>query len=98
MSSTSRARPADILSRIKAAGAVHADEDAFRIVRLEHGKPRYGEDISEGYLAQEANQTDALHFHKGCYLGQEIVEFISARSISDGSGSRLRRQPFLPVP
>jgi folate-binding protein YgfZ len=87
-----------ILSKIEAAGAVHADEDAFRIVRLEHGKPRYGEDISERYLAQEANQTDALHFHKGCYLGQEIVEFISARSISDGSGSRLRRQPFLPVP
>ena len=33
---------------------------AFRVVRLEHGKPRYGEDISERYLAQEANQADAL--------------------------------------
>jgi glycine cleavage system aminomethyltransferase T len=47
-------------SNIEAAGVVHADEDAFRIVRLEHGKPRYGEDISERYLAQEANQADAL--------------------------------------
>ena len=70
-----------ILSKIEAAGAVHADEDAFRIVRLEHGKPRYGEDISERYLAQEANQTDALHFHKGCYLGQEIVERLRSRGL-----------------
>ena len=71
----------EILSNIEAAGAVHADEDAFRIVRLEHGKPRYGEDISERYLAQEANQTDALHFHKGCYLGQEIVERLRSRGL-----------------
>src|SRR5665213_1129582 len=62
----------EIQRTLDAAGAVPADEDAFRIVRLEHGKPRYGEDISERYLAQEANQTDALHFQKGCYLGQEL--------------------------
>jgi len=71
----------DFLSKIEAAGAVRADEDAFRIVRLEHGKPRYGEDIGERYLAQEANQTDALHFQKGCYLGQEIVERLRSRGL-----------------
>lgn len=71
----------EILSNIEAAGAVHADEDAFRIVRLEHGKARCGEDISERYLAQEANQADALHFHKGCYLGQEIVERLRSRGL-----------------
>jgi aminomethyltransferase len=71
----------EILRTIEAAGAVPADEEAFRVVRLEHGKPRYGEDISERYLAQEANQTDALHFHKGCYLGQEIVERLRSRGL-----------------
>jgi aminomethyltransferase len=71
----------EILRKIEAAGAVPADEDAFRVVRLEHGTPRYGEDISERYLAQEANQTHALHFHKGCYLGQEIVERVRARGL-----------------
>ena len=70
-----------ILRTLDAAGAVPADEEAFRIVRLEHGKPRYGEDISERYLAQEANQADALHFHKGCYLGQEIVERLRSRGL-----------------
>jgi aminomethyltransferase len=49
------------------------------VVRLEHGKPRYGEDISERFLAQEANQPQALHFSKGCYLGQEIVERVRSR-------------------
>jgi tRNA-modifying protein YgfZ len=70
-----------ILRTVDAAGAVPADEEAFRVVRLEHGKPRYGEDISERYLAQEANQADALHFHKGCYLGQEIVERLRSRGL-----------------
>ncbi len=49
------------------------------MVRLEHGKPRYSEDISDRFLAQEANQPHALHFSKGCYLGQEIVERVRSR-------------------
>ena len=65
--------------RIESAGAVAADEEAFRVVRLEHGKARYGEDISERYLAQETNQMHAMHFSKGCYLGQEIVERVRSR-------------------
>lgn len=50
-----------------------------RTVRLEHGKPRYGEDITEGTLPQESQQMHAVSFNKGCYLGQEIVERIRAR-------------------
>jgi len=68
-----------LLSEIEAAGAVTADAEAFRVVRLEHGKARYGEDLSERFLAQEANQPHALHFSKGCYLGQEIVERVRSR-------------------
>jgi folate-binding protein YgfZ len=49
------------------------------VVRLEHGRPRYTEDISDRFLAQEANQPHALHFSKGCYLGQEIVERVRSR-------------------
>ena len=39
----------------------------------------YSEDISDRFLAQEANQPQALHFSKGCYLGQEIVERVRSR-------------------
>jgi tRNA-modifying protein YgfZ len=68
-----------LIARLEAAGAEPADAEAARVVRLEHGKPRYGEDISERFLAQEANQPQALHFSKGCYLGQEIVERVRSR-------------------
>ena len=70
-----------VLSKIQAAGAVAADQEAFNIVRLEHGKARYGEDVSERYLAQEANRAEALNFHKGCYLGQEVVERLRSRGL-----------------
>lgn len=68
-----------LVSQLEAAGAERGDAEAARIVRLEHGRPRYGEDITERFLAQEANQPHALHFNKGCYLGQEIVERVRSR-------------------
>ncbi len=36
-------------------------------------------DLNERDLPQETSQTRALHFAKGCYLGQEIVERIRSR-------------------
>ena len=47
-------------------------------MRIENGKPRYGEDIRETSLPQETQQMHAISFTKGCYLGQEIVERIRA--------------------
>lgn len=41
--------------------------------------PKYGIDIRDRELPQETAQTHALHFSKGCYLGQEIVERIHSR-------------------
>jgi tRNA-modifying protein YgfZ len=70
---------AALIARLEAAGAEPADAEAARVVRLEHGKPRYSEDISDRFLAQEANQPHALNFSKGCYLGQEIVERVRSR-------------------
>ena len=71
----------ELTRKIESAGAVAASADAFRLVRLEHGKPRYGEDISERYLIQETNQMHALHSRKGCYLGQEVVERVRSRGL-----------------
>ncbi len=69
----------DIASRLVAAGAIPATHADFRQVRIENGKPRYGEDIRETTLPQETQQMRALSFSKGCYLGQEIVERIRAQ-------------------
>jgi folate-binding protein YgfZ len=73
-------RKADIVDKLSAAAVVEADAEAVRIVRLEHGKPRYGEDISERHLVQETQQLQAVSFTKGCYLGQEIVERVRSRA------------------
>jgi folate-binding protein YgfZ len=64
-----------------------------RIVRLEHGKPRYGEDISDATLPQESQQMHAVSFNKGCYLGQEIVERIRARGQVHRKLEKLEYEP-----
>lgn len=56
-----------------------ADADEVRTVRMEQGRPRYGEEITDRYLVQETGLLDAISFHKGCYLGQEIVERVRSR-------------------
>jgi aminomethyltransferase len=60
-------------------GLEEADSEAVRTVRIEHAKARFPEDFSETTIAQEAQQPHALHFSKGCYLGQEIVERVRSR-------------------
>jgi aminomethyltransferase len=55
------------------------DAESVRVVRLEHARPRYGEDIFDTTLPQETQQSHALNFNKGCYIGQEIVERIRSR-------------------
>jgi folate-binding protein YgfZ len=73
-------RKDEVIAQLVSAGAVAATSDDARIVRLEHGRPRYGEEITERYLVQETGQLQAVHFSKGCYLGQEIVERVRSRA------------------
>ena len=61
------------------AGAVAATAGDAELVRLENFVPSYGCDITDSNLPQETQQIHALHFQKGCYLGQEIVERIRSR-------------------
>ncbi|MBZ5630755.1 MAG: aminomethyltransferase family protein [Acidobacteriia bacterium] len=68
----------DALAR---SGAKPVGTDALEMFRLAAGIPRYGLDITERYLPQEAGQDQALNFKKGCYLGQEIVERIHSRAL-----------------
>ena len=66
--------------KLIAAGAVPATPEDARTVRIEHFLPRYGEDITNKALVQETGLMNAVHFSKGCYLGQEIVERIRSRT------------------
>ena len=56
------------------AGAEPVSEDAAEIVRVECGRPRYGIDLDESVIPQEAGLNErAVSFTKGCYVGQETV-------------------------
>ena len=72
-------RAAALVLQLQTAGAVAASPEDARLVRIENGKPRYGEDIRDTSLPQETGQMHAVSFNKGCYLGQEIVERIRAQ-------------------
>jgi folate-binding protein YgfZ len=61
------------------SGATSVDDQALTQLRILEGTPLYGTDIRDKELPQETAQTRALHFAKGCYLGQEIVERIRSR-------------------
>ena len=56
------------------AGAVPIDEAAAEVLRVEHGRPRYGVDLDDSVIPQEAGLNErAVSFTKGCYVGQETV-------------------------
>jgi aminomethyltransferase len=69
----------ELVEMLRSAGAAEASADDIRSVRIENAKPRYGEDITEDYIPHETQAMRALHFDKGCYLGQEIVERVRSR-------------------
>jgi folate-binding protein YgfZ len=61
------------------AGAHPLGAETLELVRIAAGVPRYGQDINERDLPHETEQSRALNFRKGCYIGQEIVERIHSR-------------------
>jgi folate-binding protein YgfZ len=61
------------------AAATPVGTEALEWFRILQGVPRYSIDITERDLPQETAQDHALHFAKGCYIGQEIVERIRSR-------------------
>lgn len=56
------------------AGAVLVSEAAAEVLRVERGRPRYGLDLDDTTIPQEAGLNErAVSFTKGCYVGQETV-------------------------
>jgi tRNA-modifying protein YgfZ len=63
-----------VRAALLAAGATEAGEAAAELVRVESGRPRYGADLDDGVIPQEAGLNErAVSFTKGCYVGQETV-------------------------
>jgi tRNA-modifying protein YgfZ len=59
---------------VAALGVAGVSEPTAEIVRVERGRPRYGVDLDESVIPQEAALNErAVSFTKGCYVGQETV-------------------------
>ncbi len=63
----------------KVGGAPLAGAETFDVLRIENGVPWYGRDVTADTLALEAPYDAAISFKKGCYLGQEVMERVTAR-------------------
>ena len=64
---------AEVWQALLRSGARPIGRDAYEVLRIEAGVPRYGPEMNEGTLALEVAPDSALSFTKGCYVGQEIV-------------------------
>jgi aminomethyltransferase len=65
--------------QIEAGGAIPAGETAYEAMRIEAGILRAGVDTDDSTIANETGCLRAIHFNKGCYIGQEIVERVRSR-------------------
>lgn len=84
-----------VAAALRAAGAEAISEEQAEVLRVERGRPRYGVDLDDSVIPQEAGLNDrAVSFTKGCYVGQETV----ARLFYKGKPNRHLRGIRLPAP
>lgn len=68
------AQTAALAAALEARGAVPVAEEVAETLRVERGRPRYGVDLDDATIPQEAGLNErAVSFTKGCYVGQETV-------------------------
>ena len=65
---------ADVDGLRAALGVAAVSEAVAECLRVESGRPRYGVDLDDTVIPQEAGLNErAVSFTKGCYVGQETV-------------------------
>lgn len=80
-------------ARVTAVGGAAAGDDAVEVARINHGIPRYGQDLDESTIPLEANLEDAISYTKGCYVGQEVIAKATYRGQVRRKLGRLRVAP-----
>ena len=78
-----RGRGAEVGAALLAAGARHglvgAGEEVLERLRVEAGVPRFGRELDESVLPDEARLGQTVSNTKGCYTGQEVVARMRSR-------------------
>jgi aminomethyltransferase len=60
--------------------AAPLSQAVYDILRVEHGYPAPGHELSLEYIPLETRLLDAVSFNKGCYVGQEIIARMESRN------------------
>ena len=64
---------ARIAADLESAGAVSISAATAETLRITQGRPAHGSEMSDTYNPLEAGLIGAIDFHKGCYIGQEVI-------------------------
>ena len=64
---------ARIAADLAAAGAVVISAQTAETLRIARARPSHGSEMSDTYNPLEAGLIGAIDFHKGCYIGQEVI-------------------------
>ncbi len=69
-----------VTAALTAAGAVRVSEAEAEAVRIESGRPRFGQDMDADTIPLEAGLEErAISRTKGCYVGQEVIVRVQDR-------------------
>lgn len=72
-----------VTTAFDAAGRLpRISDDAVRMLRIEAGIPASVDDIDEDVVPPETMQIErGISYHKGCYLGQEVIERMRSHGV-----------------
>lgn len=87
-------RKPEILALLERCNVRTASRHEYEVMRVEAGAAAFTPDLDGGYLPQEAALERAVHYKKGCYLGQEAVAMAQRGRVK----KRLRHLKFAGEP
>ncbi len=61
-------------------GITLGDDARYEMLRIAAGLPGPGHELTEEYIPLEAGLWESVSFHKGCYIGQEIIARMESRN------------------
>jgi len=80
------------------SGVVPVGTEAYEAVRVQYAVPLYGREMGDAYNPLEAGLIGSIDFHKGCYIGQEVIARLDTYQKVQKRLVRLRFSPEAAVP
>jgi folate-binding protein YgfZ len=62
-----------VWQQLTGAGITPVGLEAYQAVRVRYAVPLYGHEMGDAYNPLEAGLIGSVDFHKGCYIGQEVI-------------------------